>query len=541
MITEETQPLINASHVPKNVNNIALNVNSSKALFGTNAIKGYRYSIVQNCFVLDIKTAQLQPLHPEQKNDIQYAAWSPKDPKVIAFVWRNNIFNWNDGQVTQITKDGVPGVVYNGVPDWVYEEEVIEKRFTLWFSPDGEYLAYLSFNDTEVPVYTVPYYMYGHEFAPPYPRTIPIRYPKPGFPNPIVSASVFKLSEPDKQIAIPIEQAFPKDDLVTGEVAWVTSSHRKLIIRCFNRIQNQDKHLLFNVESKEAKIVRERKPNDGWLDNNKAIKYVGKLDNSGPAYYLDTSDEDGWSHIYLYPVDGGKPKQLTSGKWEVRSIDKINRKTGIVYFSSAEVHPTEAHIFSVSMLTGEKKALVNLDTGSWGASYSRGGQYVALNYAGPSTPYQRLYYANKTDNEAITTLANNTELDRTLTHYALPTIKYLDLQHPKGYNLSAMIQFPPNFSESKKYPVLLTPYGGPGSQEVEKKFQVPSWKAFISSHEALEYITYTVDNRGTGFRGRDFRNAYYKTQGTVDVEDQIWATKELMKNPWVDADHIGIW
>jgi dipeptidyl aminopeptidase/acylaminoacyl peptidase len=380
----------------------------------------------------------------------------------------------------------------------------------------------------------------------PYPRQLTFKFPKPGTTNPIAKAHVFKISEPSRVLEIPLSKAFPIDELVIGELAWVTDTHEKLIIRCFNRVQNRDKHVLYEVSSGTAKIVRERNGDDGWLDNTRAMQYVGNLGNSSSSngFYIDLSDKDGWTHLYIYPVDGGEPKQLTSGQWEIRNINFVNKKTGFVYYTSSKRHPTESHVFSVSLHTGESKPLVNPNEAAhWEASFSNEGEFVSLAYLGPNVPYQELYLTNETGPTAkpLRVLEDNAALVSRLKEYALPKIRYMDLAHPSGVKLSAMLRLPPNFSEAKKYPLLLTPYGGPGSQQVVKTFHAPGWADYISSDPALEYVTYTVDNRGTGQRGRAFRNFLAKASGTVDVEDQLWAARELAKQPWVDREHIGIW
>jgi dipeptidyl-peptidase 4 len=532
------------SQLPRRQQGFITNSDLSKLMSINATMKGYRYSKFSNYWVLDAKTKETQPLHPQQKSNIAYAKWSPTDPNVIAFVMENNIYLWKNGTVIQVTENGSP-TLYHGVPDWVYEEEVLESNSALWFSPDGEYIAFLTFDDEKVPVYTVPYYMRSPAKALPYSRQKHIRYPKPGYPNPLVSASLFKVSEPTKFIDIPITNTFPIDDLVVGEVAWLTDTHEHIMIRCFNRIQNHDKHLLYWVATGEAKILRSRNADDGWLDNTKSLKYVGKAGNStsNDTFYVDLSDKDGWNHLYIYDVTGSFPKQLTFGQWEVRQIDKIDRKTNQVYYSSTEHHPTESHPYSVSLVTGERKPLVKAkEAAHWEASYSQDGSYVVLNYMGPEVPYQELYSTNATSGPPIRVLENNAGLTARLAEYALPKIKYMDLAHPTGVKLSAMLRFPPNFSPEKRYPVLLTPYGGPGSQQVRKTFATPDWNAYVTSDSDLEYVTFTVDNRGTGFRGRSFRNFYYKGMGTVDAEDQIWAAEDLAKkNPWVDKAHIGIW
>jgi dipeptidyl aminopeptidase/acylaminoacyl peptidase len=136
---------------------------------------------------------------------------------------------------------------------------------------------------------------------------------------------------------------------------------------------------------------------------------------------------------------------------------------------------------------------------------------------------------------------DNAKLLHDLEAYKLPNITYPELQHPDGYSLNAMLRLPANFSPEKKYPVLLTPYGGPGAQEVSKAFQALNWRAYIASDPELSYITLTVDNRGTGYKGRRFRSIVASNLGELEAQDQVWAAKELAKNPWVDSDKIGIW
>jgi dipeptidyl-peptidase-4 len=443
-----------------------------------------------------------------------------------------------------VTQDGTADKLH-GVTDWVYEEEVMGPN-ALWFSPDGEYLAFLSFDDSKVPLYTVPYYMNKKKWPQAYPKELDIRYPKPGYPNPIVKAGLIKVSRPGAVTDIPLSRAWPADNIVVGEVAWITGSHERLILRCFNRIQNRDKHILYEVGSGSTQIVRERDGTDGWISNTKAIKYVGeiKTPNGTADYYLDVSDQDGWNHIYLYPVREGKPVQVTSGNWEVRTVSQIDKKNSMVHYVSTEEHPTQSNLYTVSLATFERKLTVNSTKGKSAfidASFSPGGSYFVLSYLGPNVPYQEVYATNSTE-EPVRILEDNSDVLSRLRDFALPSSKFFDMAHPSGFNLSARLIFPPNFSPDKKYPVLLTPYGGPSSQEVKRTFGAVSYPSYLASDPSLEYVTFTVDNRGTGWRGRRFRNAISRAMGVVDADDQIWAARRLVaENAWADAAHVGIW
>jgi dipeptidyl-peptidase-4 len=545
LISLNKRTILDAGQIPPRVAGYNLNVDQTKALLATNRTKNYRYSSFADYQVQDVSSRISRPLDPDQKGDIQYAVWSPVKPDVIAFVRNNNIYIWTDGKITPLTSDGSP-TVFHGVPDWVYEEEIIESRSAMWFSPDGTHLAFLSFDDSEVPFYTVPYYMDGQKYPRAYPKENSIRYPKAGATNPRVKASVANLETNNiKQVPLS-ELSYPSENLIVGEVAWLTDSHEKLILRCFNRVQNAAKHLLYDIKAHSAKVVGERSVPVGWLDNTKAIKWIGRL-SAGPyasinnSYYLDVSDADGWQHIYLHQVGSPERWQLTKGEWEVRKVSSVDKKRGVVYFTSTERHPTESHPYSVSLITGKKEPISQArQSGFYEISVSPSNQHLLLAYTGPNIPYSQLYSLNSTD-MPIRTIQSGEGLTQILQQFKLPNITYFDLPHPSGYNLSAKLVLPPNFSSQKKYPVLFTPYGGPGSQEVSKQMGLYSSSLFASTDPALEYITYTVDNRGTGWRGRNFRNFFSRAMGTVDAEDQIWAARELAKNSWVDKNKIGIW
>jgi dipeptidyl aminopeptidase/acylaminoacyl peptidase len=538
--TGSQRTFLSADKVPADYWDFTISPDASRVLWAVNYTKQYRHSYFADYLVQDVESGEVQSLVPGSTGDIQYADFSPVSSSQIAFVQGNNLYIWNDGEIARVTDNGGPDM-FNAVPDWVYEEEIFGDRYTLWYSPDGKYLAFLSFNETGVETFTISYYMDNQEVAPVYPRELELRYPKVGTKNPTVQFNLLDVDALEYE-TLPIE-AFPEDDLVVGEVAWVTEDHGKVLYRAFNRVQDQEKVVVVDVGSGSSSVVRERDGSDGWIDDNIVVTYIGSLGNSssnGSAeYYLDFSDESGWNHLYLFPVNGGEKKALTSGEWEVLAILKIDTKRGLVYYTSTEHHSTEAHVYSVSYKTGKKTALVD-DTvpAVWTASFSSGGGYYVLRYAGPDVPYQELYSVNST--KPIRTIVDNKRLYDTLKSYNLPNITYLDLAHPSGVTLDAMLRLPPNFDPSKKYPMILLPYGGPGAKEVTKAFNPLNWKAYIASDPELEYITLTVDNRGTGRKGRKFRAAVASNLGDLEAQDQVWAAKELAKNEWVDAEHIGI-
>jgi dipeptidyl-peptidase 4 len=539
--TGESSIFVPADQVPNDYWEYWISPDQERVLWSVNYTKQYRHSYFADYMILDVASGGTTPLVEDQAGDIQYAEFAPEGG-AIAFVRGNNLFIHNNSEVMQITEDGGADM-FHGVPDWVYEEEIFGDRYVLWFSPDGQYLAFLSMNETGVGTFTVPYFMNDMTIAPPYPNELELRYPKVGTTNPTVEFNVLNMSTLE-YTTIPID-AYRPNNTIIGEVAWVTDGHDAVIARVFNRVQDHDKHVLINPMEGTTEVVRERNGSDGWIDNMLTISYIGEIDspenNITGNYYVDMSDMSGWMHLYLYPVAGGEPIALTSGEWEVVSILKIDPRRELIYYTSTERHSIDRHIYSVSYTTLEKTPIVD-DTipASWSASFSSGGGYYILTYQGPGVPFQEVFSINST--EAISTLVTNEELYQNISDFNLPNITYFELEHPSGYSFNVMQRLPPNFNYSRQYPVLFVPYGGPGAQEVTRRFQALDWNAYISSDPELQYITYTVDNRGTGYKGRAFRSTVTNHLGRLEPLDQIWAAEQLIEMfPYINPNKVGMW
>lgn len=536
-ITGNSSVLVPESAIPSDYWEYFIQPSLEHVLFSTNYTKQYRYSYFADYIIYDVASNQSSPLFEEQQGDIQYAGWAPTG-NMLAFVQGNNLFISNDSEVTQITFDGGPDM-FHGVPDWVYEEEIFGVAYAFYWSPDAQYLAYLSFNETGVGTFTVPYYMESEGIASPYLTELELRYPKVGTTNPTVQFTLLDVQTQENN-TIPIE-VFEANDTIIGEVAWVTDEHSNVLLHVFNRVQDLEKYVLVDVTSGNTTTLRERDGSDGWLDNNLAINYVGSVNGSNETWYVDLSDELGWNHLYLFPVSGGENVTLTSGEWEVTNILSIDTERELVYYRSTAFHSTSRHVYSVSYTTGEITPLVD-DTqpAYYSASFSPAGGFYLLSYQGPDVPYQDLYSTNSS--EPLSTVTNNSVLYEAIQEYNLPNITYFELEHPDGYTLNVMQRLPPNFNSSRQYPVLFTPYGGPGAQEVSQVFQTLDWNAYISSDPELNYITYTVDGRGTGYKGRDFRSTVASHLGRYEALDQIWAAEQVISSTdYINPDIVGIW
>ncbi|KAK5097890.1 Dipeptidyl peptidase 4 [Lithohypha guttulata] len=535
-VTGNATVLVPAEQVPSDYWEYWIRSDLQKVLWATNYTKQYRYSYFANYEILDIATGELTPIVEDQAGDIQYAEFAPTGD-MIAFVRDNNLYLHNNSEVTQITFNGSPDF-FNGVPDWVYEEEIFGNRYALWWSPDATSIAYLSFNETGVGTFTIPYYMDNMQYAPPYPRELDLRYPKVGSTNPTVQFHFLEV-ESLANITVPII-AFEANNTVVGEVKWLTENSTTVMYRAYNRQQDQERHVVIDVASGESTVTRERDGTDGWLDNLLAVTYIG--DVNATEWYLDESDASGWNHLYLFSYDGAQNISLTSGDWEVRSIASVDTTNQLVYYTSTQQHSLSSHLYSVSYPEGIVTPLVD-DTqpGYYSASFSADNEYYLLSYLGPDVPYQELYSTNSST--PLRTVTNNSALYQRLQNYTLPNITYFELPiEGTEYTMNVMQRLPPNFDPSRKYPVLFTPYGGPGAQEASYRFQPLDFNAYIASDPELEYITYTVDGRGTGYKGRAFRAEVTAQLGLLEAQDQISAARQLIDMfDYIDADHVGIW
>ncbi|EGX88244.1 extracellular dipeptidyl-peptidase Dpp4 [Cordyceps militaris CM01] len=538
IVTGNSTVFLQKGQIPSDMSSYWISADDRTVLFAVNATQEYRSSFLADYTILDTATGQSRPLLEDQAGDIQFAQFSPTGDS-IAFIRGNDLYlRDGNGTVHRITTDGGPDQ-FNGVPDWVYQEEVLGAASAFWYSPDGQFIAFLSLNETGVGTFTIPYFMDNQKFAPVYPKELELRYPKVGTTNPRVSLHLLDVKT-KKQRNIPIN-AFG-DETIIGEVAWVTKTHQKFVYRAFNRVQDLEKHITVDTTTGESKVVRERDGTDGWFENEQNIRFAGSLKGScNSTYYVDTSDESGWTHLYLFPVNGGKPIQLTSGDWDVRRIVKVDTQRRQVAFLASKHHSTELHLYSVSWETLKTTPLVDdARAAYYGASFSTGGGYYILSYQGPDIPYQQLVSANSTT--PLRTLESNEAHYKTTQQYKLLNTTWFELKHPDGFSLNVQQTLPANFDASKKYPVLFKPYGGPNSQSVTKRYVALDWAAYIGSDPELEYITYIVDNRGTAGKGRKFRSSVVKQLGTLEAEDQIWAARELVSRfPYINANKFGMW
>ncbi|KAF5138820.1 putative dipeptidyl-aminopeptidase B [Metarhizium anisopliae] len=521
-----------------------------KVLLAVNREKNWRHSFQATYFILDVETAQVQPLVPDNVNaKVQLANWSPTSD-AISFTMDNNIYIRRLNQandVVQITKDGGPEYFY-GIPDWVYEEEVFAGRSATWWSDDGKYLAFLRTNETAVPEYAIEYYIQRPSGKKPavgeeaYPEIRKIKYPKPGAHNPVVDVQYYDVSKGDV-FSISAPDEFPDHDRIISNVLWAGN---KVLLKQSNRIGDFLKVILVDPSQREAKIVNSiniAEIDGGWFEISHTMTYIPADPSKGRQQdgYVDTVIHEGYEHIgYFTPIDNPKPIMLTSGSWEVEDAPSaVDLNNNLVYFVATKESSIQRHVYSVKLDGTNLTPLTNTSSeGYYTVSFSSRSGFALLSYKGPKIPYQKVISTPSIPIQFSRTIEDNADLADKAKKHELPILKYGTLQLPNGISVNYLERRPPHFNPKKKYPILFQQYSGPKSQTVTKKFAV-DFQSYVAS--SLGYLVVTIDPRGTGFLGRQHRVVVRSQLGVLEAQDHIAAAKHYSSLPYVDPSRLAIW
>lgn len=499
---------------PISIMNYEFSKDEKKILIPTDTEKIYRRSSKSNYYVWDTETKSLQQLSANGKQRL--ADFSP-DGRKVAFVRENNIFikDLLSGDEKQITTDGKDRFIINGTTDWVYEEEFsITKGF--YWSPGGSKLAYYKFDESNVAEYELQ--MWGEL----YPVMHRYKYPKAGEENSIISIHVYDLNS-NETIGLDIGE---ETDQYIPRIKW-TNQENILSIQRMNRLQNELEILLADAESGESKVV--------YFEKNKYyIDITDHLMFTDEDHFLISSEADGYYHIYYYSIEGELVQQLTRGKWDVTDIEGYDEKRKKVYFQAAYSSPLNRDIMAVD-LKGNI-SLLSSGLGTNTADFSQNFDYYINTYSDANTP--PVVTLHKHNGKLVRKLKENNELERKLAEYGYSKREFFAINTDEGVELNAWKILPPDFDPEKEYPVLMHVYGGPASQTVRNSWDGGNLWYQMLAQQGI--ICVSVDNRGTGARGEEFRKMTYLQLGKYETIDQISAARHLASQAWVDEEHIGI-
>ena len=513
----------------------------SKVLLYTDSERVWRLNTKGYYYVYDARAETLTPIADRDSGFQMFAKLSP-DGSQVAFVRDRNLFLVDLGSMeeTQLTSDGAEGGIINGTSDWVYEEEFGLRDGWAW-SPDGQYIAFLQLDETATREFAMT------DLRGLYPAFERFRYPKAGEANSEIHAGVINVASGEKTFFETGTWNAGGDSLeYIPQLGWtpaIDGTHYVYLFR-MNRDQNNLDLLYGNPASGEIQTVLEE-TSETWLDvetgfSDLDVGTITFLDDG--AHFVWISERDGHRHLYLYENSGTFVGQITQGDWDVTDFHGIDEAEGWVYFTSTEASPLERQFyrtrFNAADAAGTPERITE-KAGWHSVNLSSDARYFIDTFSDVTTPPTVMLY--DAEGDSLQTLEGNAALRDTLAQYTLPAPAFTQVPGADGTMLNAYVIKPTDFDSAQAYPLLMHVYGGPGSQTVRNAWggSQMAWHQYLADEKGI--LVASVDNRGTGARGRDFRTSTYKKLGILEVEDQIAAAQHFGQMPYVDEDRIGIW
>ena len=444
------------------------------------------------------------------------ASFSPDGSRIV-YSDRNDLYVYDiqSRKTRRLTDDGAWNSVINGTTDWVYEEEFGTTR-AYAFSPDGTQLAFLRFDESEVPLMEMMRFdgkLYNTAYS--------FKYPKAGEKNSVVELWVADLASGAKRridTGGETDQYIPRIGYTPDGRLWYYR---------LNRRQNTFEVVLCEPHGAQRVIYEERSQQYVERVDDATITFVDK-----DRFLVRQESHTGYMHLYLYSIRRGFLAQVTKGPWEVTAVVGTDGKR--VWYLSTETSPLRRNLYSVR-LDGKEKRRLTTGEGYYTVAPSRGMKYCITTFSNATTP-NRVEICDG-EGTPVRTLADSRALREELAATRRPVKEFFTFTTERGDTLNAYIVKPRDFDPSKRYPVLLTQYSGPGSQQVADRWSLDWEDALVDKG----YIVVSADGRGTGFRGERFKKQTYGRLGALEVEDQLSLARYMAAQPWIDPARIGIY
>ena len=477
----------------------------------------YRHSFSADHYIFNIASGTLDKVSEDGGEEI--VTVSP-DGDRVAWVKDNDIYlkELATGHITRVTTDGRKNEVINGVPDWVYQEE-FDILNSLRFSPDGKRLAFLRWDESKVPMCSMQ--MYRGDCKPlienaAHPESYDYKYPCAGETNSTVTAHCYEVATGVTTDATPHDgtEYIPSIEFTPSGTLMVTT---------LNRAQNHLRIYPVTAEGVAGACYDEQ--SDLWIDD--ANEYAHYYDD----FFVVVSNRDGYKHLYQYGYDGAFMRQLTAGDYEVTDYygyDEVKR----LFYVQTTNGPLDRNVRSV-----DRQGLTRVLTpgrGTYAATFNSDFSLYIRSFSDAVTPPQ--YSIFTAAGKKVRDLEMNKKYSDTYTASEVPTRDFFTLESA-GYTLNGYMVKPVDFDPEKKYPVIISQYSGPGSQEVRNNWKM-GWEQYYATQG---YVIVCVDPRGTGARGKEFLRTVYLNMGLYETDDQVAVAAYMAAQPWVDADHIGIY
>ncbi len=502
-----------------------------RMLIQTHTKRIYRRSFTAEYYIYTLGNSSVVPL--SDGGPQQTPIFSP-DGNQIAFVRDNNIFLVKllyDNAESQVTKDGKRNEVINGIPDWVNEEEFATNS-SMVFTADSKQICWIRYDESAVKEYSMQMFKGSNpsmdEYAD-YPGFYSYKYPVAGGENSKVAVYSYDIkSRQTRKMQLPLD--------ADGYIPRIkmTSDPTKVAIFTLNRHQDNLSIYMANPLSTVCQLVIQDKVDKYFKEEAMAnIKITDR-------HILMPSDRDGYMHLYLYTLGGQLKRRVTRGNYEVTDVYGYDEATGDVYYAANELGPQDKQVY-VAHQNGKTERLTARE-GYNSATFSAGYKYFINTWSDINTPV--VYTLNNNSGKVLSTLVDNKGLKEKLAAYDLGTRELFSFTTSEGVKLNGWMVKPAGFDASRRYPVIMYQYGGPGNQQVLNSWNIGmcGQGALLEQYMAQQgYIVVCVDGRGTGGRGAEFEKCTYLRLGELEAKDQVETALWLGSQPYVDKNRIGIW
>ncbi|XP_054620909.1 dipeptidyl aminopeptidase-like protein 6 isoform X4 [Dunckerocampus dactyliophorus] len=518
-------------------------------LLAYNVAPVYQHSYTAFYIICSLETPETWDLNPPEVRNaqLQYAGWGPEGQQLI-FIFENNIYYRStvESRSIRLVSSGKEGVVFNGLSDWLYEEEILRSHVAHWWSPDGARLAYATINDSLVPKMELPMFT-----GMPYPTGKEYHYPKAGEENPVITLYVVNLNGPLHTI----EMRRPDDprlsEFYVTMVKWATTT--KLAVNWLNRAQNIS--MLTLCEATTGVCMKKHEDeSEGWLhrQNDKPLFSKDGL----KLFFTRAIPQGGRGKFFHISMSVSQPntstdtlQSITSGDWDVTQVLAYDEESQLIYFLSTEDGPKRRHLYSADTFGSFNRRCLSCglsdSCGYIGGSFCHNMSYFLLHCQGPDVPFLSIYKTQRDDDAVesqdaeglveVHKLESNEMLRLMLDNMQMPIVEYQEI-NMDDYTLSMQILKPAGFVDTSHYPLLLLVDGTPGGQSVSERFHMDWTIALVSSFGA---IVVRCDGRGSGFQGTNLLHRIYKKVGVLEEHDQREAISFILQEPYIDKTRVG--
>lgn len=502
-----------------------------RMLIQTNTKPVYRRSYTAEYYIFSIENNKMEPL---SKGGPQQTPLFSPDGQQIAFVRDNNIHLVKllyDNAESQVTKDGKWNEIINGIPDWVNEEEFGNNR-SMVFTADSRQICWIRYDESKVKQYSMQMFKGlnpAMEQYAGYPGFYTYKYPIAGEQNSTVSVYSFDIkSRQTRKLQVPLKE----DDYIPRII--MTSDPAKVAIYTMNRHQDELNIYMANPLSTLCKLVISEKI-DKYVRES-SMSSIKITDN----HILLPSERSGFTHLYLYNLNGQLKRTVTSGNYEVKDVYGYDEATGDVYYAANKNGVAEQQVY-VARANGKTECISD-KAGTNSAIFSSNFKYYINIWSDMNNP--NVYTLNDNKGKLLKTLVDNKNLKDKMSQYVLGSREMFSFTTSEGVKLYGWMVKPADFDSQKRYPVIMYQYGGPGSQQVLNRWSIGmSGQGAILEHYLAQqgYVVVCVDNRGTGGRGVEFEKCTYLRLGEKEARDQVETALWLGNQSYVDKNRIGIW